>query len=579
MHTLLLYGKNTKKGVFSGPLWNFSLCYASVLKGGITNMKKMIALFAGVVLTASMLVFPVSAAQEISVEFNGEIVKLDQTPVMENGRVLVPFKFFADTFGATTSWDAETKTVTCTYGETTISMTAHSQVMKLDGKNIAVEVPVDIINSKVMVPIRVIATSFGANVSWDSDRKTAVINTGDVHFNRINTAGNVSFTYAETASEGGKTKSTAKYPVFTGNFGSKVNTAISAQAKADIKAFEADITEGDDLSKCTFTSSYDVKCNNNGVVSIVNTQESYTGGAHGSTVVSAKTYCIEDGNVINIKSSDMDTAIEQFKELINANKENYFEDALDNVKAENIGWYVDKNENTVFFINEGVVAPYAVGLVTVTMDKNVAVEALTVDESATDVVADKTVSPSVIDVSKIKYDKLFDAKGNISVTTNVPVVSGNYATLNTTIKKMAQDKASAMVEKYKGKSLDETNSAYAGTINATITYADDSKVCVLFTENVRSGDKKGSTYVSALFLSAVDGSVVDDGTNAQYKEEGANLINEAVKNDKTGAFTQGATAKPEDVGYYFDNDGVIFFVNEGVVAPASSGLVTVERLN
>ena len=44
-------------------------------------------------------------------------------------------------------------------------------------------------------------------------------------------------------------------------------------------------------------------------------------------------------------------------------------------------------------------------------------------------------------------------------------------------------------------------------------------------------------------------------------------------------FTQGATAKPKDVGYYFDNDGVIFFVNEGVVAPASSGLVTVERLN
>ena len=71
MHTLLLYRKNAKKGIFSGPLWNFSLCYASVLKGGITIMKKMIALFAGVVLTASMLAFPVSAAQEISVEFNG----------------------------------------------------------------------------------------------------------------------------------------------------------------------------------------------------------------------------------------------------------------------------------------------------------------------------------------------------------------------------------------------------------------------------------------------------------------------------------------------------------------------------
>lgn len=492
-------------------------------------MKKMIALFAGVVLTASMLVFPVSAAQEISVEFNGEIVKLDQTPVMENGRVLVPFKFFADTFGATTSWDAETKTVTCTYGETTISMTAHSQVMKLDGKNIAVEVPVDIINSKVMVPIRVIATSFGANVSWDSDRKTAVINTGDVHFNRINTAGNVSFTYAETASEGGKTKSTAKYPVFTGDFGSKVNTTISAQAKADIKAFEADITEGDDLSKCTFTSSYDVKCNNNGVVSIVNTQESYTGGAHGSTVVSAKTYCIEDGNVINIKSSDMNTAIEQFKELINANKENYFEDSLDNVKAENIGWYVDKNENTVFFINEGVVAPYAVGLVTVTMDKNVAVAALTVDESTTNIVADKTVSPSAIDVSKIKYDKLFDAKGNISVTTSVPVVSGNYATLNTTIKKMAQDE---VYEKAVERIADEIEIA---TRKEDIKLVEDSKKWVLSPE--RKASKREKQYA----LDRLDGVVkkieyaitktISKMKNRLLKPENKNIMVQEIKKE------------------------------------------------
>ncbi len=542
-------------------------------------MKKRIALFAGVVLTASMLACPISAAQEISVEFNGEKVQLDQAPVMENGRVLVPFKFFADTFGAKTSWDAETKTVTCTYGETTISMTAHSQVMTLDGKNIAVEVPVDIVNSKVMVPIRVIATSFGANVSWDSDRKTAVINTGDIHFNRVNTAGNVSYTYAETASEGGKTKSTAKYPVFTGDFGSMVNNDISTQAKADIKLFEASVEQNKDISSYTFTSNYDVKCNENGVVSIVNTKYSYTGGANGSTVVSAKTYGISDGKVVSIKSSDMDTAITQFKELINSDKKNYIENAVDSVKAENIGWYIDNNEKTVFFINEGVVAPYAKGLVTVTMDKNAAVSALTEDESASAVVSEKTVSPSAIDVSKIKYDKIFDTKGNISVTTSFPVISGNYAALNTTVKKMAEDKTNVMLEKYREKSLDETNSAYTGTVSADVTYVDDSKVCILFTENVHSGDKKGSTYVSAVSLSTVDGSVVDDGTDAEYRKEGANLINEAVKNDKTGAFIQGAVAKPEDIGYYFNNDGVIFFVNEGIIAPVDSGMVTVERLN
>lgn len=40
-----------------------------------------------------------------TVFYNGEKIKFDQIPVIENGRTLVPVRFIADCFGVTTDWD------------------------------------------------------------------------------------------------------------------------------------------------------------------------------------------------------------------------------------------------------------------------------------------------------------------------------------------------------------------------------------------------------------------------------------------------------------------------------------------
>lgn len=541
-------------------------------------MKKMIALFAGVLMTVSMLSFPVQAGlPEMNVEFNGKTIKMEQPPVIEHGRVLVPFKFFADTFGAKTSWDADTKTVTCTYGGTTISMTAYSQVMKLNGKNIAVEVPVDIVNDRVMVPIRVIATGFGANVSWDSNTRTAVITTGDVHFDRVNTAGNVSFTYAETASEDANIQASAKYPVFTGDFGSRVNTIISTRAKEDVKDFEKKCYETkDNSSKFVFTSDYEVKCNNEGVVSIVNTQKSSV-GKENNTVVSARTYNIADGSILEISKDNVNMAAEKFKELINADKNNFLSGAENFLKAEYIGWYIDKDEKTVFFVSPGIIAPASQGAITVKVNENI------VSGKGNAVIpsvpADKVISSSSVDLSKITQDKFFKNSGKASVAVNVPMIAGNYATVNTAIRNIATERAKAMADKYSNGVSGDNSASYSGTITLSVSYADENKICILISESIKSEEKLNSNTVSALCVSTKDGSVVDNGTDAALKAEGAVLINEAIKNDKTGAFINGAVAKAEDVGYYYAVDGTVFFVNEGVVAPASSGIVTVEKLN
>lgn len=56
-------------------------------------------------------------------------------------------------------------------------ITYSSSIIKLviDGRTIATDTPPQIINGRVMVPVRVIAEQFGANVNWDATNRTVYI--------------------------------------------------------------------------------------------------------------------------------------------------------------------------------------------------------------------------------------------------------------------------------------------------------------------------------------------------------------------------------------------------------------------
>ena len=71
-------------------------------------MKKMITMFAATIVAVSAALTPAFGTTYAGVEFNGEKVQFEQDPVIENGRVLVPFRFVAEKLGATVAWDAET---------------------------------------------------------------------------------------------------------------------------------------------------------------------------------------------------------------------------------------------------------------------------------------------------------------------------------------------------------------------------------------------------------------------------------------------------------------------------------------
>ncbi len=103
----------------------------------------------------------------ITVMYNGEKIKFDQIPVIENGRTLVPLRAIFEKIGATVEWNGDTQTVTATKDDTSVSLTINNTVAIKNGEEITLDVPAKIIGGRTLVPVRFVSDCFGVAVEWD----------------------------------------------------------------------------------------------------------------------------------------------------------------------------------------------------------------------------------------------------------------------------------------------------------------------------------------------------------------------------------------------------------------------------
>ncbi len=139
-------------------------------------MKKKVAmLLAAAVIMSAM---PVSAQEytKVNLLVDGESVVTDQSAVIVDSRTLVPVRVIAEKLGSKVDWDANTKTVTFTYGDTTAAFEINGKVLKVTKDGVSAELPIDvpatIINSRTMVPVRFLSENLGYKVDWDAQTKT-----------------------------------------------------------------------------------------------------------------------------------------------------------------------------------------------------------------------------------------------------------------------------------------------------------------------------------------------------------------------------------------------------------------------
>lgn len=110
-------------------------------------------------------------SQHIRVYVNNSEVVFDQFPIISKSRTLVPIRAIFEAMGAVVNWDGTTKTVSAERNGVSITIQTGANVMHKGNEQIPVDVPAQIINDRVLVPVRVIGEAFGADVQWNGEKR------------------------------------------------------------------------------------------------------------------------------------------------------------------------------------------------------------------------------------------------------------------------------------------------------------------------------------------------------------------------------------------------------------------------
>lgn len=147
-------------------------------------MKSLSKVLISLLIVLILMSMVASAEEPIKVSVNGEIINFDNPPVIKEGRTLVPLRKIFEALDVTVRWDDTTKTVFAFKENTVISIPLNSKTATIQtdentSKSVELDVPAQLIQSRTFVPVRFIAESIGAEVKWDGDTRTVIINMTD----------------------------------------------------------------------------------------------------------------------------------------------------------------------------------------------------------------------------------------------------------------------------------------------------------------------------------------------------------------------------------------------------------------
>lgn len=120
-------------------------------------------------------------ADEISVEVNGKKIATDVPAQVINDRTVVPVRAISEALNCDVEWDNDTKGVNI-YRENSLYMMWMEKNTAFKLSPVAIEnfydmdTPPIVINDRTMLPLRAIGELLGAQVDWNQETLTAVVN-------------------------------------------------------------------------------------------------------------------------------------------------------------------------------------------------------------------------------------------------------------------------------------------------------------------------------------------------------------------------------------------------------------------
>ena len=120
--------------------------------------------------------------EEIEVVLNGNKLSLDQEPINDHGRILLPIREIAETMGDEVKWNQPLQTAFIRHNDRALIVplnTDHLYIASSDKpiewKKYNLDVPSQVRNGRTLTPVRAFCESLGATVNWDDSTQTVYI--------------------------------------------------------------------------------------------------------------------------------------------------------------------------------------------------------------------------------------------------------------------------------------------------------------------------------------------------------------------------------------------------------------------
>jgi len=102
---------------------------------------------------------------------------VEERPLLLDGKMVVPARYFADSLGLDLEWNGETRSIIISGGdpETVIVLVVDSSIATVNGIEQDMGVPVILRDGRAYIPLRFVSEALGAKVEWIAEENTAVV--------------------------------------------------------------------------------------------------------------------------------------------------------------------------------------------------------------------------------------------------------------------------------------------------------------------------------------------------------------------------------------------------------------------
>jgi len=130
-------------------------------------IKRGISLSLLTALICWLLIQPAQGAQGVQVELNSVPVRFDTPAVIHNDRVMVPFRTLAELLDVTVDWLADSQTVAADSSGSQVRLQVGNSTAYHNHRAVQLDAPPLLVDGRVLVPLRFFSEAFGCQVAWN----------------------------------------------------------------------------------------------------------------------------------------------------------------------------------------------------------------------------------------------------------------------------------------------------------------------------------------------------------------------------------------------------------------------------